>query len=371
MYPMGKPLLTEKIAFEALQSFFRRKPFVIFGTGTSMGVDLKFGMGALQSHLESTIPGNGLNTEQRKQWDDVIQDLRKMNPDFEAAMNNVQDSNLLDMIVEETANLISRLDQELAPRILSGEKSWPALKIFKKLVDGLPESDRALHVATPNYDLLAEYSFASTGIPYTTGFWGGVFRKPNWKQSLRGLTYLESHSSRGKKQEYARYHKHIRLYKVHGSLNIFETGSGMIQTDLWIVDKPENTKRMMITPGMSKHKIIHDYRSFLTYEYDTAKVRHDSFLFLGFGFNDDQLVNDKIIEKISKEESWALIITRDSNERIQEVLENSKNAWLVCGDPDDKYESTLVYNREYDDFIKFPGLKLWEFDRFADRILGG
>lgn len=103
-------------------------------------------------------------------------------------------------------------------------------------------------------------------------------------------------------------------------------------------------------------------------EYDEAVRSHKRFLFLGFGFNDTQLVNNAITDKLKKEQSDGLIITRDLNIRIKELLKNAKNTWLVCKSEQDN--STRIYNNQFDDWLVLEDKELWRFDHFANEIMG-
>jgi hypothetical protein len=364
---MSKEILTREISYEKLQRFFDDKPFVLFATGTSCAVDLAFGMGALENHLKNEVPNCGLNTEQTKEWESVLNSL-KVNSDFEAAMNAIKDEQLLKVIIEKTATHVANIDQKNALEILSGTKLWTAIAIFKRLLKGLPETDRILHVATPNYDLLAEYAFSHAGIPYTTGFWGGVIRQLDWTQAERQMTYVEKAAVGRKLQNLTRIKKHIRLYKVHGSLNTFKFNNEKIETNLWIMNSPESVERLMITPGQLKHECVNNNRDALLHEYDKAIRSHNSFLFLGFGFNDTHLVNNAITDKLKKQSSPALIITRDWSPKIQDLLDNSNNAWLICKYQDNN--STRIYNRNYKDWLYLPDKELWHFELFATEIMG-
>jgi hypothetical protein len=125
----------------------------------------------------------------------------------------------------------------------------------------------------------------------------------------------------------------------------------------------------MIMPGGSKHEKLHDYRDVFLGEYDKAVRAHSAFLFLGFGFNDTQLIKNAISEKLKKQSSPALIITRSSNERIESLLKESKNTWLICKHPGD--DSTRVLNGNYRDWLYLPDKELWKFDRFTIEIMGG
>jgi hypothetical protein len=360
--------LTREIAYKALQIFFDQKPFVLFATGTSCAVDPDFGMAALEQYLRSEISKQLLDKQQKGEWNTVLEALAQ-NHDFEAAMNAILDKDLLRQVIETTAEHVSIVNDKNAFKILMGETSWPAIGMFTRLVDRLPETDRTLHVATPNYDLTAEYAFTQANIHYTTGFWGGIVRKLDWIQAERQMTYAEQGpSGRSKLSKITRLKKHLRLYKVHGSLNTFSFQNQVIETDTWR-KTPEGVDRLMITPGTLKHAKLHDFRDALLGEYDKAVKAHNAFLFLGFGFNDTQLVTNAISEKLKHQSSPALIITRDSNQRIDSLMKECENTWLVCKDPDN--DSTRIFNNKYGGWLPLPDKQLWKFDKFTNEIMGG
>lgn len=187
--------LTKEIAYQALQKFFQEKPFVLFGTGTSCAVHPDYGMPALSRHLLENIPRQGMTPEQQTQWDSVTKALVE-GKDLESAMDGVKDENLIRRIVNSTADLAISLDRKYGRKILLAKTDWPALSLFKCLMKMLI-SDRALHMATTNYDLLAEYAFEQADIPYIAGFVGGVCRRLDWPQSGRGMTYPEKNLAAG------------------------------------------------------------------------------------------------------------------------------------------------------------------------------
>jgi hypothetical protein len=183
------------------------------------------------------------------------------------------------------------------------------------------------------------------------------------------MTYAEKvQSGRSKVTSLTRQHKHIRLYKVHGSLNTFIFDNRVVETDAWD-GVPDGVRRLMITPGTLKHEKLHDFRDALLGAYDRAVGAHGAFLFLGFGFNDTQLVNNAISEKLKNQSSPALIITRDSNPRIESLLKESKNTWLVCRHGEN--DSTRIFNGRYRDWLHLPDKEIWKFDRFTTEIMGG
>jgi hypothetical protein len=367
---MTKPLLTKDIAYKAIQNFFieNPKPMVIFGTGTSCALDPAFGMPALCEELVAKIKSNSLYGKMKKEWDSVVAALND-GQDLENAMNSVADKKLLDKIVEITADFIIQINSKYAYLILSGAAEWPAEAIFRRLVSGLPETNRCLHVATTNYDMLAEYSFSKLRIPYLTGYTGGVCRFFEPEKAERAVVYSANCPARNKIHRKKMMDKHICLYKVHGSINTFELRGSLVENDEWIAAPPPDIKRRMITPGMVKDRTIHERRIELTGGFDQAVFQHNAFLFLGFGFNDDQIVNNTLRQKHTAQGAPGLIITQDYNPRIVQLLAEAEKLWLVCKNP--KGVGTLITNSQYNANVIVPDRELWSFKNFATEFFGG
>lgn len=362
-------VLTKEIAYKKLQQFFENKPFVLFGTGMSCAVNNSFGMNALEKELKEKINNEKLNNSQEIEWKKLLKTLGN-NTDFETAMNNITDEELVKKIVNITANFLSKMDYKYSLEILSGNKNWPASLLFKKLVDKLPGSDRELHVATPNYDLLAEYSFERANIPYINGFTGGIIRHLDWKQSRQSITYTDKAPNGKKINLVTREHKHISLYKVHGSINLFSFGNKIIENNAWMYNKiPKCAERVIITPGISKYKKLLQFRKELLGKFDNAVEKHNAFLFLGFSFNDKQLNTNTISGKLKNQKCDGLIITKDYNNRIKTLLQESENLWLVC--KNNGANDTLIVNNKYPASLILKNECLWQVDKFANKILGG
>ena len=360
--------LTKKTAYEALRKFFEDKPFAIFGTGTSCAVHPDYGMFALSRHLSEKIPQQEMTTEQKMQWGSVMSALDE-GKDLESAMDVIKDESLIRWIVNCTADMVISLDREHCRKIMLSQTVWPALPLFKCLMK-LLINDRILHVATPNYDLLAEYALEHAEIPYLTGFVGGVCRRLDWSQAERGMTFGEK-IHQGKKALYVTKQKpHIRLYKVHGSLNTFKYNNTTVENNAWMFEVPDGIERVMITPGMMKYERLHENRSDLLNSYDTELAKHNAFLFIGFGFNDNQLINDSLKRKLIDQKSPALVITRDSNDRIENLACKCENLWVVCFQEKDDCMGTRIFNNCKGE-IFLPNTSIWDSGEFARKILGG
>lgn len=339
---------------------------MLFGTGLSCAVDSRFGMPALREQLLKAVPPVISNARQGNEWRQVVLSLEDGH-DLESALDNVVDSELADAVTRVAADFIASVDREHSGPLLKGETRWPALQLFRCLLDGLPPADPVLHVATTNYDMIAEYAFSEAGVIYTTGFFGGVARRRDWGRVDRSFAFTEPRPRGGKSKVTLQRTSHIRLHKVHGSLNTFSVGNEVVENDSWISGPPEGTRRVMIAPGNRKYEELHWNRAELLSEYDRAVENHDSFLFLGFGFNDTQLSNAAVNRKLREQGGRALIVTRDSNPRIDALLQECREVWLVCRHPDG---GSQIANREAG-AVHLDGSDLWMFDRFARDVLGG
>ncbi len=363
---MSLPSLTEDIAIAALRDFFRGKPFVFLGTGMSCALDTRFGMPALRDALINGMQSRNLTPNQADEWTKVVSALRA-GKDLENSLDRVNDHGLIQIITHITAEFVANLDKHFAYQIAEGRAEWPAIRLLKRLCDALPDSDPTLHVLTPNYDLLFEYACDHFSIQYTNGLFGGIERKQDWPSIDRALTERRKVRIGQKFRITEKLRKHLRLYKVHGSLNYFFHRNSVIQNDAWMWNPPSFAQRVLITPGLSKYQILQQFRRELIQSADDAIEKATHFLFLGYGFNDGHL-EEYIKRKLITQASHGVIVTRDSNGRIADLLTEATNLWLVC--KADGEDGTRISNRRYANPLSLPNQPLWDVRNFANRILG-
>ncbi|MDR0719112.1 MAG: SIR2 family protein [Treponema sp.] len=364
---MSASVLTEEIIIERFHDFFREKPFIFFGTGMSCALDNRFGMVALKNELVSELPKYKLNANQEKEWQSVVSSLNA-GKDLENALNAVTEQELLKIITTITSNFIAKLDKEYSYKIAEGTQQWPAINFLKRIYNTLSESDSVIHILTPNYDMLFEYTCDSAGLTYTDGFWGGIEKHRDWDIIERAMREPKK-SSYGTKFRIAhKTNKHIRLYKVHGSLNYFFRHHRVIRNDAWLWEPPENAERILITPGLLKYQKLQEYRKELLQSADTAIEKESRFLFIGYGFNDSHL-ETYIKRKLIDQSSYGLIVTRDLNERIIALIAEADNLWLVCKTEDDC--GTRIYNKHYPDCFLLSGKNIWDIKEFETYVFGG
>lgn len=361
-------VLTKEVAFKAIHDFFRDKPFVFLGTGMSCSLDSRFGMPALRDELLRSVVPDPQVPSQVNAWQSVRQSLQD-GGDLESALDNITDSALLQKITVVTGRFIANLDREHAFRIARREAIWPAARLIKRLVDTLPEGDRTLHVLTPNYDMLLEHSCDSAGVPYTAGFCGGVQRKADWAAVEMCLVSRERVCQRGKLRWLYKPKKHIRLHKVHGSLNHFFHDQAFVENNAWMWDPPNFAQRVLITPGLSKYQTLQQYRQELLKSADAAIDKASHFLFLGYGFNDTHL-EAYIRRKLIAQGCKGLIVTRDSNPRIETLLGEANHLWLVCRSQNAGSDGTQIQNRRYPGGLDLSAQRLWDISEFTTEFFG-
>ena len=363
------PSLTEKIAVSTIRDFFRDSPLVVFGTGMSCALDPRFGMPALERELSRKVVPDINAHEQVQQWSQVMESLQN-NCGLETALDNVTDSALLQKITRATGEFVSSIDKEYAIQISNGDAVWPATAFFKLLVDKLPEGDPVLHVLTPNYDTLFEHACDTVDIHYTSGFFGGLQRQLDWEAVERSLLVLQRVAYGRQLKAVFKPRKHVRLYKVHGSLNYFLHRGSIVENNAWMWDAPCYATRVMIAPGVSKYQTLQNYRQELLKTADAAIDKATRFLFLGYGFNDTHL-EAYINKKLTTQGCKGLIVTKDSNPRIESLLSQAENLWLVCGPSDDVGDGARIFNKRYDGWLELPTKRLWDVDTFNSEVLGG
>lgn len=367
--------MTVDLAYAELQNIPREKVLLVVGTGASMALDRRFGMEALSDELLKKVGKLvKINGEAENQWKKVEAKL-KNGIDLENALKHTNDEFLKKMIVQIAGNFVAKLDKESKNKILEEDKDLPLGLFLQKLVDRLPEYNSVLDIVTPNYDLLIEHTCDKLKIPYITGFWGGITKHENWEEAERQMAY-NTYIPRGRKKiKVERKKKHIRLYKVHGSLNWFNKGEEKFEDNSLAYDELKDSspiERLIITPGDSK------YQKAFRETFDPIAKANDAvkgggaFIFIGYGFNDDH-IQKKIKEEITANKKTGIIITKELTANAEILLEQSDNLWAVYHDSKkhgkENENNTLIYNKTYKSPLKI-NRALWKIDHFTREVLG-
>ena len=366
--------LTKDLAYSELQQILRDKVLLVVGTGASMALDHRFGMEALSSELLKKIPGriNG-SDEAKKQWEVVAKKLEE-GIDLESALKETNDKFLIKKIVRVSGDFLAKLDKKYKLQILNDELEVPVGHFITKLTNGLPESGPVLDIITLNYDLLIEHCCDQLKIAYTTGFVGGIRKYPDWNKAEKQMVYKKIIPRGKKKLKVKRIHRHLRLYKVHGSLNWFKKNDDKIEDNSLVYSNlgASAMERFIITPGNSKYRRAFDNFDCFKRVDDVVPL-NKAFIFIGYGFNDEHL-QKRIKKELLEKKKQGIIITKQLSPNAEKFLHESDKLWAIYhssdkyGDVDE--EDTLIYNRAFERPLIIRNQSIWDVKNFSKEVLG-
>jgi SIR2-like domain len=340
-----------------LQRFLKKKPTLIIGTGLSVSMGLP-GMGELLSHLKEQIPLECKELE-IKEWEDCLAHIDAVG--FEEGLGKVNVSEgLLKVIVQATANLVGQKDATFASKLANMQISdIPFAKLLFHLVNSLHPLNPILHIVTPNYDHLIEYSCDLIDVNCVTGFYGSHHLKFNANKLKEDLYRIETVHEKGRPKKEHRKLPTVKLLKPHGSLNWYKVGELTYQSHIGI---PESS-RVIITPGNSKYKAsLTD--TVMNYHREMANdciTKSESILIIGYGFNDIHLqtvLNDKLKSGID-----CLILTKSLSVGANKVISDYKQ---VIALEQNGHLGTKWYHNEEEGTWDEP---LWDLTHFVKQVI--
>ncbi len=344
--------------YQEIQERLRKQLALIIGTGSSISVDFAFGMGALESHLKSVIPSVIIGDNQAEsEWKLVLDNLNKK-IDFENSLNVVKSDFLLESIIVETGKHVAKVNYQNILKISIGE--IPIIALFERLKNALSYTNPIIDIITPNYDLIIENALTHCDIDYNDGFYGGIQKRFDWVESEQLFNRLENDNK--SRKVYSKIKSHIRLHKVHGSLNYFVKNNNVYRNDsLSYFESINDYERFIITPGETKHKRIVENRHFYR-EMDNAIDKAQTYFFVGYGFNDID-IDKKICQNINQVSRKAIIVTKDFIGNAKRIISENPDIIAIC----DNYNGGAI--------ISYKGIEIehdkpiWQIDEFANEIL--
>jgi len=341
-----------------------QKITIIVGTGSSISVDSDFGMDSLENQLNESIPNHIIgNTTYQEEWINVLK-RRKEGIDFENSLNEIKSEELLNFIVKETGSFVCRVNRKHILALRNDGIKIPISVLFKKLSNNFSLHNSVIDVITPNYDLLLESAFKSAKVSYTDGFYGNIQKEFNWKESeadFQRPSDFKTKSSKSTDQKW-KVINHFRLHKIHGSLNYFVFEDKILRDDTLAFIDIDDINRFIITPGNTKYKIIVETRDFYK-KCDEAIENSDCFLFVGYGFNDND-IDIKIRRHLKQKGNNAIIITKKLLGKGKELIRSFPNI-IAIEENSNNGGSFIHYQNE---ILMLPE-NLWKIDTFVNEIL--
>lgn len=268
------------------QEFYGKAPVIIMGCGASAAHGMS-GMGALAKHLVVHTDVSGLSAPELEVWEKFCQVLGN-GVDLESALHQVAASEeLTSRIVKATWTLINSEDIEIFQKSLQDNEMFPLSRLLEHM---FRSSLKRINIITTNYDRLAEYACDQMSIHHYTGFTHGFFRQ------LAAPTEITSA-------------RRVNIWKVHGSLDWFQTPLEDTVALSNIQGIPNNYQPQIVTPGTQKYHKTHlePFRSIIN-NADLAINEAGSYLCIGYGFNDEH-IQPKLMVKCLRQKTPVTIIT--------------------------------------------------------------
>ncbi len=303
------------------QDYYSKAPLIILGSGASTAHGMS-GMRALAGHLVAHTDISSLSATENDAWERFCQVLDD-GVDLESALHQVTVTEALTArIIKVTWTLINSEDSQIFHKSLQNKAMFP----LSRLIGHMFKSNlKTINIVTTNYDRLAEYACDQERVHHYTGFTHGFFRQlaaPNEITSFR----------------------RVNIWKVHGSLDWFQSPLEDIVALSNIDDIPYNYEPQIVTPGAQKYQRTHlePYRSIIN-NADQAITAANSYLCIGYGFNDEH-IQPKLMVKCVRQNTPITIITYALSDAAKKQILDGKAQNYLAIERGAKDNQSIVYS---------------------------
>lgn len=312
----------EKI-FTIIQNYLKKPPVVIWGSGATVPFGLP-SMWSLNESIKREIP-----------------EFDQTNENLEIELGKEEYRDLMPKIKEIIWNEISKADEKVLKDFLVSDTN--IFEGIKKLVQKIGDvHPKVVNIITTNYDRILEYVLSFNNITFTDGFLG------------KDLSIFNDNLFDSKNI--------VNLVKVHGSLNWFEFGGEA----RYLNNNFEGSIPHIICPGKNKYQETYKspYRE-LIQKSDSFINNADSFLVIGFGFNDEHLT-PKIKVKIKKG-APIVVITKVITETCVQEIQDAEKYVLIEESDGNKTKFTFKEKGSQKQEVILEG-NFWSLNNFIEII---
>lgn len=336
--------------FEALlkqlQDWTNKVPLLILGSGASVPFGLP-SMWTLGEHLKNTLHFD--NDVDNTQLEAFKKSLDESN-DLERALLAIQlNENVLKAVIKATWQLISEADLKAYEQLVLNGKDTPLVILMKYL---LSTTDRKISIVTTNYDRIAEYCASTAEAFICTGYAQNYIG--HFSDSIHSNALANIKGFGGQ----------VNIWKVHGSLDWFESPSKENIHLPLRKDVPQDYKPLIVTPGLSKYAETHNepYRTIFA-QADNEIQKANGYLCIGYGFNDVH-VQPKLIQQIKTKP--IIVITKELTPKTKETIIDGgcKNFILM---EENNGSNTKVYSSSQGEHI-IENVSYWNLSEYLKRI---
>lgn len=312
----------EKV-FSIIQGYLKNPPVIIWGSGATVPFGLP-SMWTLNEIIKAQIP----------EFDQTCDNL-------EIELGKDKYLELMPQIRNIIWDAISYVDKTVLEKLLNSSKD--EFDGIKKLVEKINDvHPKVTNIITTNYDRIIENVLSFYGIPFTDGFLGKDLSM--FDESLFSVKNI------------------VNIIKVHGSLNWFEL-DGDIR---YIQNNVKNSVAQIICPGKNKYQEAYKspYRE-LIQKSDLYINSANSFLVVGFGFNDEHLT-PRIKTKIRKGVP-IIVITKMISETCLQEIEGAEK-YVLIEENDENSTRITVKERNIEKQIIILEGNYWSLNNFIEII---
>ncbi|CAM4453968.1 SIR2 family protein [Paenibacillus typhae] len=318
--------------FKLVQKFTQDVPLILMGTGGTIPYGIP-GMFQLSEHLITQLgPKYSFDNE----WVEFQERLKK-GQDLESALTGL---NLLEEIMYDitrsTWELVAKYDLQLFHKVLKDEITLSIGKLLKAMCVPHPKQ---VNVITTNYDRVIEYACDQFNLSVNTLCAG------------RYMRMIDIELAKGKRK--------VNLLKVHGSLDWFEHSNGSIYSIPLQAIIPEQMHPKIIPPGSEKYRsIAQPPCRDVIHIADDYIAKADSFLCIGYGFNDEQ-IQTNIISAIRKGKPIVVVTKKLSDSALKMISMNATNYVIIQENDIAGYTDFLMKDVKHSEKGEF-----WKLEEF-------
>jgi len=327
------------------QEYYARAPLIVLGSGASAAYGMS-GMGALGEYLVRSTDTSGLSEKDVQAWAQFCE-LLKAKTDLETALQKVDVSDdLTSRIVTGTWKLLNSEDIGIFQRSLQDPKMFPLSRLLEHM---FRTSLKTVDIVTTNYDRLAEYACDQIGRHHYSGFTHGAFRQ------LVGSKEISCKRT-------------VNIWKVHGSLDWFKSPFNDVVALPVLSEIPPSFSPHIVTPGTQKYHRTHlePYRSIIQ-NADAAMSAAESYLCIGYGFNDEH-IQPKLIEKCVRKNAPLTIVTYSLSPAAAQMVRDRKIQKFLAITRGSNDDESIIYSSESENPISTAG-NFWSLGGYLSLVM--
>lgn len=331
------------------QECIGKAPVIILGSGASAAYGIP-GMPQLKDHLLGIACPATAKPEDAAKWTEFQTKLKTT--DLESALDDVRLPEVLTaLVVVSTWDYLAPFDHQVFEKALADHDLFPLTKLFCHLFNS---TRKEVHVVTPNYDRIAEYAADAGKLAHYTGFHYGHIRA----RVVGGRPRIHLGGAPART---------VNIWKVHGSFDWFRDSDGVVVGLPISNGRPTNVQPVIVTPGIEKFRLTHDepFHSIKT-EADRALQGADSYLCVGYGFNDTHL-QTTLVERCRGKDVPLVLLTKAVSATAKAFLASGK-----CG----KYlaieeapSGARIYSPEFPSGEEIAGEAIWQLGEFLKLVI--